>query len=109
MTEQQVGPISGAPGWNMYVFRDGRHSVAGPALLRQLADAIRAVSSASTAQSSRSTDHTGSAENARNNHLIEALLRAGELECTLADAGDPGEARVACVTDGLAAHLVGDP
>src|SRR5947209_6517472 len=94
MRDQQLGPTVGAPGWNMYVFRDGRQAVSGPQLRSQLADAIRAVSRSAGAQS---------------NELIEALLRAGEIECALTDAGDPGAQQFVPITDGLAARLVGDP
>jgi hypothetical protein len=81
----------------MYVFRDGRQAVSGPILKAQLADALRAVP-VSASQARGGSDQ-----------LIEALLRAGELECALADAQHSGEEQLACVTDGLAAHLVGDP
>jgi hypothetical protein len=37
---------------------------------------------------------------------LEALLRAGELECALADARDPSASRVARVTDAMAAHVL---
>lgn len=37
---------------------------------------------------------------------VEALLRAGELECALADLAHPGEATVACVTDAMASHVL---
>jgi hypothetical protein len=97
MTDNRVGPASGAPGWNMYVFRDGRQAVSGLALRSQLADALRAVPVSA-----------GSQEDTGNNALIEALLRAGELECALADAQHPGEEQLACITDGLAANLVGE-
>src|SRR4051794_36559229 len=93
MTDQQLGPTVGAPGWNMYVFRDGRQAVSGPQLRSQLVDAIRTVPVSAGAHS---------------NELVEALLRAGEIECALTDAGDPGAQPFMPVTDGLAARLVGD-
>jgi hypothetical protein len=40
---------------------------------------------------------------------LEALLRAGELECALADAGHPSTARIARVTDAMAARLLSGP
>ncbi len=38
--------------------------------------------------------------------LLDALLRAGELECALADCGARGATRIAAVTDALAAAMV---
>lgn len=81
----------------MYVFRDGREAVSGTALKSELADALRAV------------PVPASDDDASNNALLEALLRAGELECALADHPDvAGEEKLACISDGLAATLVGD-
>jgi hypothetical protein len=39
---------------------------------------------------------------------IEALLRAGELECALADLGHPSETNAAYVTDAMASHVLVD-
>jgi hypothetical protein len=39
---------------------------------------------------------------------IEALLRAGELECALADLGHPSEHPAAYVTDAMASHVLVD-
>ena len=75
----------------MLVFRDGRQAVNGPRLLKELTTSLQQVSSVSTPT-------RGS--------LIDALLRAGELECALADARDPASAPLAELTDALAAGLV---
>jgi len=56
MTDKRLGPDSGASGWNMYVFRDGRQAVSGPSLRSQLADAVSTIPE--------------SADPARNNELI---------------------------------------
>jgi hypothetical protein len=80
----------------MYVFRDGRQAVSGTALRNELADALRAVP-------------VPALQNASDNSLLEALLRAGELECALGDEADhDAEEKLAFITDGLAAKLVGD-
>jgi hypothetical protein len=74
----------------MLVFRDGREHVSGPRLLDGfLAAWSRAASSTSFNQDS----------------IADALLRAGELECALADAGSAAAADMARVTDTLAAAL----
>jgi hypothetical protein len=67
----------------MLVFRDGRRQLAVPPLLDQL--------SASCRQGS----------------VLEALLRAGELECLLADVGSSAESIVAEITDRAADALCG--
>ncbi len=81
-------------GRNMYVFRDGRATVCGRSLVADLAVAVRNVLGASGNQ------HVG-------NLLIDALLRAGELECALADLHSPETPRLAQLTDRLAQLLVG--
>ncbi|MGI9101965.1 MAG: hypothetical protein ACR2IF_05930 [Terriglobales bacterium] len=77
---------------HIWVFREGRRATQGRALLDGLASALRALSSNSTRDA-----------------LVDALLRAGELECALEDAAWPGAARVARITDLLAAALAGAP
>jgi hypothetical protein len=85
--------MSSEKAWNMFVFRDGRSAVSGATLARELADAIReAFSRPSTSVEVQ---------------LIDALLRAGELECALDDAGSPSSGDVAVITDALADMLVG--
>ncbi len=66
--------MSTADTWKLLVFRDGRSVRSGPELLRGLLAQIEAVLSLS--------DFSGQAAR---NELVDALLRAGELECTLAD------------------------
>jgi hypothetical protein len=61
-------------GWNMYVFRDGRRLVAGQRLVSEAGAALRAL-----AQESCPTQ----------DHILDALIAAGELECALADADYP--------------------
>jgi hypothetical protein len=81
--------------WNMYVFRDGRIPVCGNSLLDDLAAALL---------------HThSSAERDARNSLLDALLRAGEMECALQDAASPQAALLARIADQLAAKLLGAP
>jgi hypothetical protein len=75
----------------MLVFRDGRQTVNGPRLLAELSEGLRQLSSTSTLRVSL---------------VVDALLRAGELECALADARDPAARALAETTDRLAAALV---
>jgi len=69
----------------MLVFRENRVAVSTHLLVRTLAEKISL---------------TGREE------LLDALLRAGELECSLADVGSPAAARAASLTDALAEALV---
>jgi hypothetical protein len=86
-------------GFQMQVFRDGRRAVAGPALGAALASDLRALAATTDAAAYRE-------------RALSALLRAGELECALADLGDLHRldaALVAQCTDALAAALVAAP
>jgi len=74
---------------NMWVFRDGRSRVAGRSVLQGLASALR-----------------GLGISPGRDALTNALLRAGELECALADAASPQAARLAGLTDQVAAALL---
>jgi hypothetical protein len=80
----------------MYVFRDGRYAVRGCELVGALLAELRALPSHAT-----------------ENSCLAALLRAGELECALADSPAPpaGEGSllhaVAGITDWLAQRFVG--
>ena len=76
----------------MYVFRSERRMVSGKGLLRGLRDALLSASS-QTFNSSR---------------VLDALLRAGELECALADArcDDSQLVLASSITDALADSLV---
>src|SRR5579883_44541 len=75
--------------WNMYIFRDGRTKKAGSLLLNDVIASLRALG---TSQ--------------RSEQVLDPLLRAGELECALADAGSPFSHTVEHVTDLLASALV---
>jgi hypothetical protein len=69
-----------------YVFREGRRSVAGAQLLAKLRESL-----------GRAADESG---------WTDALLRAGELECALDDAGSPEAKLMERVTDECAEMLV---
>src|SRR4051812_43328668 len=73
----------------MLVFRDGARRVALRPLLAQLMESCRRASSADSAA------------------VLAALLRAGEVECALADADSHAAVAIARVTDALACALVG--
>ena len=76
----------------MLVFRDGGRRVALRPLLEQLVTSCR--------RARAGDDHEA---------WLAGLLRAGELECGLADAESAEAARVARVTDALADALLGSP
>ncbi|HYG99381.1 MAG TPA: hypothetical protein VD837_09645 [Terriglobales bacterium] len=78
--------------WNMFVFRDGRRTVPGATLARDLAEAIRVAAQGPPF--------------AAEDQILDALLLAGEFECALTDAGHPAFLHVASITDSLAAALV---
>ena len=93
-------PVAG-----LHVFRDARRDLAGPAMLADLARALEGLA--------------GGGAKERRARALEALLRAGELECGLADVAaaepeggagaDPvGAGAAARVTDALASALLGD-
>src|SRR5438477_225913 len=74
----------------MYVFRESHRVAPAGRLLAELADAVRRAASPSDPD-----------------EMLDALLRSGELECSLADGGQHWAAvKVAGVTDCLAAALV---
>jgi hypothetical protein len=84
--------------FQMHVFRDGRRAVPGCALRDALAAELRALAATTDAAACRE-------------RALCALLRAGELECALADLGDLATldldtALVSECTDALAAALV---
>lgn len=62
-------------GWDMYVFRDGRHAVSGTKLISSLTGALCQWQSAP--------------ENiSKKDYALDALIAAGELECALLDESD---------------------
>jgi hypothetical protein len=77
-------------GWNMYVFRNGSTEKNGVELLRDLANSVRQVNETRGGHS----------------ELLDALLRAGELECAAADVGSPSCTLLEKTTDLLAAALI---
>jgi hypothetical protein len=78
--------------WNMYIFRDGKTAVRGDKLSDQLIEGLLSFNGAKPA--------------APRTQLLDLLLRAGELECALADAVSANLSLVASVTDDLANALV---
>ncbi len=82
--------MHGQSGWNMYVFRNGRTEKNGAELVKNLANFVRRVNETHGSQ----------------NELLDALLRAGELECAAADVGSPFCALLEGITDVLAAALI---
>ncbi|WP_165373434.1 hypothetical protein [Sorangium cellulosum] len=86
--------MTDSSGARMYVFRGGRRDVPGQRLTAELADDLRAVAAPASAEALRQG-------------VLRALIRAGELESILADAGAAAAARLARLTDDLASLLVG--
>jgi hypothetical protein len=76
---------------NLWVFREGKKNVSSENLLGDLKQAVLQLPLACTRE-----------------QVIPVLLRAGELECGLADAGWTGLPIVQQVTDALAAAMLGD-
>jgi len=74
---------------NYWVFREGRSTVAGRTVLRELASSLT---------------HLRQGDAGR---IAEALIRAGELETALADAGSRDSHAAAGITNAVAALLVG--
>ena len=89
--------MSTADTWKLLVFRDGRSLHSGPELLRGLIAQIEAVLSLADFSNQFARDE-----------VIDALLRAGELECALADhnACSTEASAIAESTDQLASALV---
>jgi hypothetical protein len=80
--------------WSAYIFRDGKASVRAKDLVNQLIEQL-----ASVDDSSYETRRTAT---------IDLLLRAGELEGALLDAGSAEDGLIATITDTLAQSLVTD-
>jgi hypothetical protein len=79
------------PGWNMYVFRDGRHTVGGAELIARLTGALCRWRSAPEQDSE--------------DCLLSALIAAGELECALLDASCCGNDSLPDVSCGIASEI----
>ena len=82
--------MHGQSGWNMYVFRNGRTEKNGAELVKDLATSERQVN----------------ARRGGHSELLDALLRAGEVECAAADIGSPFCTLLEQITDILAAALI---
>jgi hypothetical protein len=78
--------------WNAYIFREGKMKVRGPELITELSQRLCAFGSADPLSHSTA--------------LIDLLMRAGELECALLDAGRADGIALAMITDALADSLV---
>jgi hypothetical protein len=76
--------------WNMYIFRDGKSRVSGSVLITALAEGLARC-------------QHGDIERTK---LLDLLLRAGELECALADLESPQAKIPETVTEALAEALV---
>ena len=87
-----------SPAWKMYVFRDGKHETAGAEQISRLQTALRHARRAP--------------EQECEDHLLAALILAGELECALLDdRADDSLLDVSCsiaslITDGLARAFI---
>ena len=89
--------MSTSDSWKLLVFRDGKRVCSGTSLLRQL-----------QLQTERVLSLSDFATSCAQEELIEALLRAGELECAVADAAadDNSAETLASLTDELAIALI---
>lgn len=76
----------------MYVFRDGRKTLLGERLVSGLREALQRVARGVASE---------------RDNVVNALIAAGELECSLADASSPQLDEAARLTDALAEMLVG--
>lgn len=77
---------------NFWVFRRGQEQVSGPRVFRQLANSVETLSASPSV----------------NNAAINAVLRAGEFESGVADAGSPAQSVAENLTDALSAALLSD-
>lgn len=77
--------------WNAYIFREGKTALRRSDLVNELSDRLLAFRPEAT---------SGRTE------LLDLLLRAGELECALADANSPDAASAAHVTESIARAVV---
>ena len=88
-TLETFRPAQDEAAWDLFVFRKARESLSSEQLRRQLLTSL----------------HPALARNDCNS-LLNCLVRAGELECALADLGSPHIARAAQAVDALAAITV---
>lgn len=86
--------MTDSSGYRMYVFRSGRRDIPGQRLVAELADDLRALAAPPGADRRPAV-------------VLRALIRAGELESILADAGAGSASLLAQLTDDLAAMMVG--
>jgi hypothetical protein len=77
---------------DLWVFRDGRKSVSGARLLNELRAALKQLLDSSPSQV--------------RGRALNTLIRAGELESALADAGSPTASALASMTDAVAFTLL---
>src|SRR5438876_2324709 len=77
---------------DLWVFRNGRKSVAGLRLLNELHAALKQLLDSSASQIRERS--------------LNVLIRAGELESALADAASPAASPLASLTDALAFTLL---
>lgn len=75
--------------WNAYIFRDGKSTVSGPALLNDLCGGLLACDSSPSPTA-----------------LTDLLLRAGEMECALRDSDSSQAFAMEDITDVIAASFV---
>lgn len=88
-TLETLCPAQDEAAWDMFVFRKARESLCAEQLRRQLLTSLRSALSCND-----------------RNALLDCLVRAGELECSLSDLGSPELTRAAQAVDALAAITV---
>jgi len=76
---------------DLWVFREGHNIVSGPHLIEELRSKVREVMGTQAAPSG----------------LLNTLIRAGQIEAALSDAGSPSAGTVSRLTDALAQTLYG--
>jgi hypothetical protein len=75
--------------WNAYIFRDGKTTASGPALLRDFVDGLHAYDASPSKTA-----------------LTDLLLRAGELECALRDVNSAHGPLIESITEAIAEAFV---
>lgn len=84
-TVESLRPVQDEAAWDLFVFRKARENLHSEDLKQQLLSRLRPALA--------SSDH---------DRLLNCLIRAGELECALADLGSPELAHAAHAVDALA-------